>query len=137
MGNEFYVPGDQRAAKVNDLFATVAHRYDLINDIQSFGLHRLWKRKLIRLASVRPGDHVLDLCCGTGDVAFSLIRQGAIVAGLDFSGPMLAVAVTRRDRAAPGTPKSTGRAPAGRTSGLRTQTFITFLQGDERLSSEA
>ena len=95
MANRFYVPGEQRSAKVRDLFAAIAPRYDLINDLQSFGLHRWWKRRLIQLAGVRPGEHALDLCCGTGDLAFALARQGAQVVGLDFSAAMLAVAQAR------------------------------------------
>jgi demethylmenaquinone methyltransferase/2-methoxy-6-polyprenyl-1,4-benzoquinol methylase len=93
--NKFYTPGEQRAARVNDLFATIAPRYDLINDLQSFGLHRHWKQRLVRLANGRPGESALDLCCGTGDVAFALARQGMEVTGLDFSEPMLAVADQR------------------------------------------
>ena len=96
MSNKFYQPGEQRAEKVNDLFATIAPRYDLINDLQSFGLHRSWKRKLIKLAHVQPGEKALDLCCGTGDVSFALARAGAEVTGLDFSAPMLAVAEGRK-----------------------------------------
>ena len=107
MPSKFYVEGDARAAKVEDLFAAVAPRYDLINDLQSFGLHRLWKRKLIRLADVKPGERALDVCCGTGDVAFALARAGAEVTGFDFSEPMLAVA--RRRAAA--IPKSEFRIP--------------------------
>lgn len=100
MPSKFYVEGDARAAKVEDLFAAVAPRYDLINDLQSFGLHRLWKRRLIRLADVKRGERALDVCCGTGDVAFALARAGAEVTGFDFSEPMLAVA-RRRARAIP------------------------------------
>jgi demethylmenaquinone methyltransferase/2-methoxy-6-polyprenyl-1,4-benzoquinol methylase len=81
---------------VEDLFARVAPRYDLINDLQSFGLHRWWKRRLIRLAAIRAGERALDVCCGTGDVAFALARAGAVVTGLDFSDPMLAVARRRQ-----------------------------------------
>lgn len=92
MANEFYKPGEQRAARVGELFATIARRYDLINDIQSFGLHRLWKRRLLRLAQPRSGERVLDLCCGTGDLALAAARCGADVVGLDFSQPMLTVA---------------------------------------------
>jgi demethylmenaquinone methyltransferase/2-methoxy-6-polyprenyl-1,4-benzoquinol methylase len=92
MTNKFYTPGEQRAAKVGELFASIATRYDLINDIQSFGMHRLWKRRVLRLAQVRPGERALDLCCGTGDLALALAKQGAIVTGLDFSEPMLQVA---------------------------------------------
>ena len=101
MSNTFYVPGEQRAAKVNDLFASIARRYDLINDLQSFGLHRHWKRRVVRLAAVAPGARALDLCCGTGDIALALARQGAEVTGLDFSSPMLEVARQRKSGANP------------------------------------
>jgi SAM-dependent methyltransferase len=102
VASKFYVEGDARAARVEDLFATIAPRYDLINDLQSFGLHRLWKRRLIRLAGIRPGELALDVCCGTGDVAFALAAAGATVTGFDFSEPMLAVAGNRARAAAPG-----------------------------------
>ncbi|MEQ2007090.1 MAG: bifunctional demethylmenaquinone methyltransferase/2-methoxy-6-polyprenyl-1,4-benzoquinol methylase UbiE [Limisphaerales bacterium] len=95
MGNQFYEPGVRRAERVNDLFAAIAPRYDLINDLQSLGLHRCWKRRLLQLAAVKPGESALDLCCGTGDVALALAESGARVAGLDFSAPMLAVAKAR------------------------------------------
>ena len=95
MSNVFYAPGEQRAAKVNDLFARIARRYDLINDLQSFGLHRSWKRRVADLARVSPGARALDLCCGTGDIAFALGQRGADVTGLDFSPQMLEVAAAR------------------------------------------
>ena len=95
MPNPFYIPGEQRAVKVQNLFARIARRYDLINDVQSFGLHRLWKRRLVTLAQIRQGETALDVCCGTGDIAFALARRGARVTGLDFSEPMLAVARAR------------------------------------------
>jgi len=91
----FYAPGAQRAERVGDLFAEVATRYDLINDLQSLGLHRLWKRRLVRLARLGPGRRALDVCCGTGDVTFALGRTGAEVVGVDFSAPMLSVARRR------------------------------------------
>lgn len=96
--NSFFVPGEQRAGRVNDLFAEVAPRYDLINDVQSLGLHRLWKRRVIRAAKVGPGQSALDLCCGTGDLTLALARTGAAATGLDFSEPMLAVARQRARR---------------------------------------
>jgi demethylmenaquinone methyltransferase/2-methoxy-6-polyprenyl-1,4-benzoquinol methylase len=107
MGNEFYSPGEKRAAQVNRLFATIATRYDLINDVQSFGLHRWWKKQLVRMANVRLHERALDLCCGTGDISFSLAKRGAQVVGLDFSEPMLKVAQSRSDqeKAAPDNPK--------------------------------
>jgi demethylmenaquinone methyltransferase / 2-methoxy-6-polyprenyl-1,4-benzoquinol methylase len=95
MANKFYQPGQQRAARVRDLFSAIAPRYDLINDLQSFGLHRFWKRRLVRMAGVQSAARVLDLCCGTGDVALDFARRGTQVVGLDFSEPMLAVAQAR------------------------------------------
>ena len=96
MGNRFYEAGEGRAERVNDLFAAIAPRYDLINDLQSFGLHRWWKRRLIQFAAVQSGESALDLCCGTGDVAFALAEAGARVTGMDFSAPMLVVAEARK-----------------------------------------
>ena len=98
MSNVFYAPGEQRAARVNDLFSAIARRYDLLNDLQSFGLHRRWKNRVAELAALRPGGRALDLCCGTGDIAFALARCGATVTGLDFSQPMLAIAEARRQK---------------------------------------
>ncbi len=118
MGNRFYEAGGQRAARVNDLFAAIAPRYDLINDLQSFGLHRWWKRRLIQLALVRHDDTALDLCCGTGDVAFALAAAGAWTTGMDFSLPMLAEAEARKTRR------------KGRTAGLAVPEGPVFLKGD-------
>src|SRR5205809_3944707 len=98
MANRFYDPGEQRSDRVRDLFARIAPRYDLINDLQSFGLHRWWKRQVVKLAKVQTGQRALDLCCGTGDVAFALARQGAEVVGLDFSERMLEIARQRSHR---------------------------------------
>jgi demethylmenaquinone methyltransferase/2-methoxy-6-polyprenyl-1,4-benzoquinol methylase len=101
MTNEYYRPGEQRAAKVGQLFATIARRYDLINDIQSFGMHRWWKRRVLKLTRIRPGERALDLCCGTGDITFGLAEKGAEVTGLDFSKPMLEVAREKSARFSP------------------------------------
>jgi len=95
VSNVFYAPGEQRAAKVNDLFAAIARRYDLLNDLQSFGLHRRWKHRVVELAAVGPGQRALDVCCGTGDLALALARRGAEVTGLDFSQAMLEIAEAR------------------------------------------
>ena len=95
MANTFYDPGEQRATKVRELFSRIAPRYDLINDLQSFGLHRYWKRRVIQAARPQPGHRALDLCCGTGDLALGLARRGAVVAGLDFSERMLEQAARR------------------------------------------
>ena len=119
MSNVFYVPGKQRAARVGDLFASIARRYDLLNDLQSFGLHRLWKRRVVSLTDVKSGDRALDLCCGTGDIAFALARRGAEVTGLDFSGKMLEVAQIRL--------KNSKFSP--RSTGQNTQN-LKLIQGD-------
>ena len=96
-GNErFFASGPQRAAKVSELFGAIAGRYDLLNDLQSFGLHRRWKKRAVELACARAGMRALDVCCGTGDLAFALAGSGVEVFGLDFSVPMLAVARARQ-----------------------------------------
>jgi len=95
MSNRFYVEGEQRGEKVHDLFEQVAPRYDLINDLQSFRLHRAWKRRLVRMADVKRGERALDVCCGTGDLAFALAQAGAEVRAIDFSEAMLHVARQR------------------------------------------
>jgi demethylmenaquinone methyltransferase/2-methoxy-6-polyprenyl-1,4-benzoquinol methylase len=115
MANTFYDPGGERAARVSDLFAGIAPRYDLINDLQSFGLHRLWKRRLVRLANPEAGERALDLCCGTGDIALALARRGAEVAGLDFSAPMLEIARQKQ---------------LGHSADSRDRSNPQFLQGD-------
>jgi demethylmenaquinone methyltransferase / 2-methoxy-6-polyprenyl-1,4-benzoquinol methylase len=91
--SKFYRADEQRAAKVRQLFAAIARRYDLLNDIMSVGLHRHWKHRLVELAG-KPRD-VLDLCCGTGDIAR---RFDARVTGADFTHEMLQVAATRSQR---------------------------------------
>jgi demethylmenaquinone methyltransferase/2-methoxy-6-polyprenyl-1,4-benzoquinol methylase len=98
VSNKYYKTGRQRGALVGDLFGAIARRYDLINDLQSLGLHRRWKNLLADLAEVNPGQKALDLCCGTGDIAFALHRAGAEVVGLDFSPAMLAVAQARAQK---------------------------------------
>jgi len=96
VSNTFYDPGEQRAAKVNDLFAAIARRYDLLNDLQSFGLHRRWKHRVVEMAAAGPGRRALDVCCGTGDIALALAQSGMEVTGLDFSQAMLEIAEARR-----------------------------------------
>lgn len=89
MATGYFVDDATRAERVQQLFDTIAPRYDLINDLQSFWLHRLWKRRFVRLAQAKVGLRALDLCCGTGDVSLALADQGAEVIGLDFSQAML------------------------------------------------
>ena len=96
MSDRYYQPGAERSTRVRTLFDRIAARYDLINDLQSFGLHRLWKRRMLNLAAVRNGEAALDVCCGTGDLAEALSRAGARTIGCDFSHAMLSVAHRRQ-----------------------------------------
>ena len=97
MAEGYFSNNDTRAQRVRELFNAIAPRYDFINDLQSLGLHRRWKKRLVTLAEPAKGQRALDLCCGTGDIALALARRGAEVTGLDFSQPMLDQA-TARDR---------------------------------------
>ncbi len=92
-------PGDPQA--VRELFETVAPRYDQLNDLLSLGLHRIWKRQAVHWLRPRPAQQLLDLCCGTGDLALLLaerVRPGGSVLGLDAAAAPLELA---RRRAAP------------------------------------
>tara|TARA_B100001093_G_scaffold383515_1_gene369177 strand:- start:1540 stop:2274 length:735 start_codon:yes stop_codon:yes gene_type:complete len=61
--------------EVNDVFTSVSNKYDVMNDIMSFGLHRLWKKQFIRLCNIKNQKKVLDIACGTGDIALELIKK--------------------------------------------------------------
>lgn len=95
MAEGYFSNDETRAERVRDLFDTIAPRYDFINDLQSLWLHRHWKNRLVALANPRSGQRALDLCCGTGDIAFALADCGADVVALDFSKPMLDQAIRR------------------------------------------
>jgi demethylmenaquinone methyltransferase/2-methoxy-6-polyprenyl-1,4-benzoquinol methylase len=69
------VPISEKAKKVAGIFTQVADKYDVMNDLMSLGIHRLWKRFAFELASVRPGQKVLDLAGGTGDLAKKFAQQ--------------------------------------------------------------
>jgi demethylmenaquinone methyltransferase/2-methoxy-6-polyprenyl-1,4-benzoquinol methylase len=75
--------------EVRSMFARIAPRYDLLNRVLSAGIDQRWRRKLVARAGDVRGRLVLDLCCGTGDVAFAFARAGARVVALDFTHEML------------------------------------------------
>lgn len=81
------------------LFTTIAARYDLITRLLSFGRDQAWKRRVVELARVGPGDRVLDLACGTGDLVERSRERGAQVVGLDLTPRMLALARQRHIQA--------------------------------------
>jgi demethylmenaquinone methyltransferase/2-methoxy-6-polyprenyl-1,4-benzoquinol methylase len=71
------VPAGEKAGMVREVFASVAPRYDLMNDLMSVGVHRLWKNTLVDVLNPRPGEKFLDVAGGTGDIAFRIAkRQG-------------------------------------------------------------
>ncbi len=69
------VAAEEKARRVASVFTSVASEYDLMNDIMSFGVHRLWKRKAVHLCAIRKNFHVLDLAGGTGDIAGLIHKQ--------------------------------------------------------------
>jgi demethylmenaquinone methyltransferase/2-methoxy-6-polyprenyl-1,4-benzoquinol methylase len=83
---------DSKGRYVRRLFGTIADRYDLITVLLSYGQDRKWKKRLIELAAIAPGMRVLDLACGTGDVAYLASARGARVVGLDITPRMIALA---------------------------------------------
>ncbi|MAZ89045.1 MAG: bifunctional demethylmenaquinone methyltransferase/2-methoxy-6-polyprenyl-1,4-benzoquinol methylase UbiE [Cellvibrionaceae bacterium] len=92
------VPVDEKAERVADVFHSVAGRYDLMNDILSGGVHRLWKRFTIELSGVRAGHKVLDIAGGTGDLSYKFSRivgPDGLVVLADINESMLRVG---RDR---------------------------------------
>jgi len=84
----------EKAARVGEVFSSVATNYDRMNDLMSLGMHRLWKRFAIAMADVRPGQRVLDVACGSGDLALAFARRagpsGQVVM-TDINAEMLAV----------------------------------------------
>jgi len=87
--------GGEKRARVREMFDRIAPRYDLLNRVLTGGLDRRWRRAAVDAARVGPGDRVLDLACGTGDLAELAAARGARVVGLDFAGRMLALARRR------------------------------------------
>lgn len=96
----------QFAGQVNRMFDRVASRYDALNSVMTAGLHHRWRERAADRAELSPGESALDVCCGTGDLAFELARRvapGGHVVGCDFSEPMLDLAREKaRERAAAG-----------------------------------
>src|SRR4051794_40033326 len=96
-GDELVSP-EEKTRRVGEVFSSVARRYDLMNDLMSGGMHRLWKDRFIARLKPRPGEAILDMAGGTGDVAFRMARRGASVTVADISADMLEVGKLRAER---------------------------------------
>lgn len=83
------VDATERRRLIRRVFEDVAPRYDLMNDLMSFGIHRLWKNAFAAAAAARPGETVVDLAAGTGDVARRMAQNGAFVIAVDPGEAML------------------------------------------------
>src|SRR5215210_8012264 len=96
-GDELVSP-EEKTRRVGEVFSSVARRYDVMNDLMSGGLHRLWKDRFVARLKPRPGEDILDMAGGTGDVAFRMARRGARVTVADINADMLEVGKERARR---------------------------------------
>ena len=90
---------EEKSVYVEQMFNKIAQKYDLFNDIITFGMHRQWKRFVARQTNLHAEQSCLDLCCGTGDIAREVLRQypSSKVTGLDFSEEMLNIAESKNN----------------------------------------
>jgi demethylmenaquinone methyltransferase/2-methoxy-6-polyprenyl-1,4-benzoquinol methylase len=95
-GDELVSP-EEKTRRVGAVFSSVARRYDIMNDLMSGGLHRLWKDRFVARVKPRAGEDVLDMAGGTGDVAFRMARRGARVTVADINADMLKVGRERAE----------------------------------------
>jgi ubiquinone/menaquinone biosynthesis methyltransferase len=90
--HDAFTSPEAKRRHVRRLFSTIADRYDLITAVLSYGQDARWKRTLIARAQLRPGERVLDLACGTGDIALAAAAHDTRVVGLDITHRMLQLA---------------------------------------------
>jgi demethylmenaquinone methyltransferase / 2-methoxy-6-polyprenyl-1,4-benzoquinol methylase len=87
--------------QVHQMFSTIAAKYDVTNDALSFGIHRLWRRRAVKVSGAKPGDTILDCATGTGDLALAFKRvvgEKGSVLGTDFNADMLKTAPQKAER---------------------------------------
>ena len=96
-GYESVAP-DEKTRRVGAVFSGVARRYDVMNDLMSGGMHRLWKNRFVAKVRPRPGDRILDMAGGTGDIAFRMAARGAEVTVSDINAEMLEVGRQRAEK---------------------------------------
>ena len=93
-GEQLVTP-EEKTRRVGGVFSSVARKYDLMNDLMSGGMHRLWKDRFVAKVKPRPGEQILDMAGGTGDVAFRMAAKGAAVTVSDINPDMLEVGMER------------------------------------------
>ena len=96
-GDQLVTP-EEKTRRVGHVFSSVARRYDLMNDLMSAGTHRLWKDRFVARVKPQPGEQVLDMAGGTGDIAFRMAKRGALVTVSDINPDMLGVGVQRAEQ---------------------------------------
>ncbi|KRA81278.1 class I SAM-dependent methyltransferase [Altererythrobacter sp. Root672] len=89
------VEADEKTRRVGAVFSNVAAKYDVMNDAMSGGMHRLWKDQFVRRVKPQPGEAILDMAGGTGDIAFRMAARGADVTVADINQEMLDVGLER------------------------------------------
>jgi demethylmenaquinone methyltransferase/2-methoxy-6-polyprenyl-1,4-benzoquinol methylase len=89
------VAPEEKTRRVGEVFSGVASKYDVMNDAMSGGMHRLWKDRFVRRVKPQPGEAILDMAGGTGDIAFRMAARGASVTVADINQEMLDVGVER------------------------------------------
>jgi len=93
-GDQLVSP-EEKTKRVGGVFSSVARRYDVMNDLMSGGMHRLWKDRFVSRVKPRQGEAILDMAGGTGDVAFRMAKHGAQVTVADINRDMLEVGIDR------------------------------------------
>src|SRR3954469_10850471 len=93
-GDELVSP-EEKTRRVGEVFSSVARRYDVMNDLMSGGMHRLWKDRFVNRVKPRTNEEILDMAGGTGDGAFRMSRRGARVTVADINAEMLEVGKER------------------------------------------
>jgi len=96
-GDELVSP-EEKTRRVGAVFSSVARRYDIMNDLMSGGMHRLWKDRFANRVKPRAGEVILDMAGGTGDIAFRMAQRGARVTVSDINADMLGVGEQRAKR---------------------------------------
>ena len=92
---EALVSPEEKTRRVGGVFTSVARNYDVMNDLMSGGMHRLWKDRFVARVKPRPGEAILDMAGGTGDIAFRMAARAAKVTVSDINADMLAVGMDR------------------------------------------